>query len=158
MASAVAELWIARPKVMMNGSTVILCERTLKWAAALRRHLPAAVRLRQTRALAECAAELDAAPTSFVVVELSEAGLPRVLAFLAELARRWPHAAALVVAERPLAEHEWLVREAGAVHFDVSPRAAADWARIAQNHFRRAPQQASPLAALAGQELPWEES
>ena len=123
---------------MMNGSTVILCERTLKWAAALRRHLPAAVRLRETRALAECAAELDAAPTSFVVVELSEAGLPRVLAFLAELARRWPHAAALVVAERPLAEHEWLVREAGAVHFDVSPRAAADWARIAQNHFRRA--------------------
>ncbi len=143
--------------MITDAPAVIVCERTLKWAAALRRHLPANARLRETRALGECAVELDAAPESFLVLELSESNLPRVLAFLAELARRWPRAAALVVAEPSLAEHQWLVREAGAVHFDVSPRAAAVWAELATSHFQQSPEQCSALAAIAPHEPLWKE-
>jgi len=142
---------------MATSATVIVCEQRGKWAAALRRHLSPTVRLRETRALAECAVELDSAPASFLVLELRESNLPRLLTFLAESSRLRPRAAMLVVAEPHLAEHEWPVREAGAVHFDVSTRAAAAWATLAEKHFERTPDESSPLAELVGGPLPWEE-
>ena len=64
---------------------------------------------------------------------------------------------AIVVAPRELAQYEWLRAEVGAIHFDVSPRAADAWARSAARHFERTPDETSPLAALVGQPLPWEE-
>ena len=98
---------------------LMVCERSGPWAAALRRELAeAGVRVWETRSLAECWESLAAAPASFLIVELTLARCRRpVAADGAAAARlsRWPEVA--VVAARPLAGWQWLVREAGAVDF-----------------------------------------
>lgn len=145
-------------KQVMNKPGVIVCERSGAWATAIRRYLPAEIRLRQTRGLAECAAELSAAPQSLLALELTPGNLAGVLGLLSGLGRKFPLAAAVVLAERGLERYEWLLREAGAVHFTASPREPDDLARLAIRHFSRISPPRAHFAAQIWDALPWSEA
>jgi hypothetical protein len=48
-----------------------------------------------------------------------------------------------------------LLREAGAVHFTVSPRSLPGWTRSVVRHFERLPAPRANLAADVWNTLPW---
>lgn len=101
---------------------------------------------------------LAEAPGSFIVFELTPKNGAWLIDVLVELHRCWPGARAAVVADRSLTEWEWLVREAGAVHFLTSPRKLAPLVEVACRHLAAAPapRQTLPERIWAG--LPWGES
>ncbi len=142
----------------MREPALIVCERSGLWAAAIGRCLPVEIAMRQTRSLAECAAELAAAPESLLALELSRQNVAGILALLSSLGRQYPSAAALVLAERGWESYEWLLREAGTMHFTTSPRQPDELVRLVAGHISRqsAPQQ--NFAAQIWDALPWSPS
>lgn len=131
---------------------VIACERSGRWAAALRREL---VEVYETRGLAECWEMLARWPASFLVVELPEHDVAPLVDYLAMLEREFPLARAAVVADRRRQAYQWLLREAGAVHFVTSPRELATLAQAIRRHLERAPTPQLSLAQQVWAELPW---
>jgi hypothetical protein len=131
---------------------LIVCERTGCWAVALRREL--GVRVWETRTPADCRDELARSPASFVVVELGK-NPGGVLRLLVQQPRRFPAARMAVVSDRRQADYEWLMREAGAVHFLCSPRQIRLLARLASHHLAAAPAAPQSLAKRIWTSLPW---
>ena len=132
----------------------IVCERTNRWAVALRRAMPEAP-LRETRTLDECRAELDLAPAGVVALELTAAKADETADFVTEVVRRYPSARVAVLADRGLGEHEWLLRELGAVAWTDSPRELAAIVEVARRHLASA---VAPRPGLREQmlaRLPW---
>lgn len=135
---------------------LIVCERSGRWAVGLRRELGAAEpRVHETRSVAECWEVLAASPASFVVVELTSAGAGELLRRMARLGRDFPLARVVVVADRCLASHEWLMREAGAIHFTCSPRQLGPVARMASRHLEQAPAPQRTVTQRIWASLPW---
>ncbi|MEX0678528.1 MAG: hypothetical protein WD063_15715 [Pirellulales bacterium] len=143
---------------MANKPSVIVCERRGIWAAGLRRHLPREIRVCETRLLADCRRELAGAPPSLVVVELSESNLAAALDLVADAVRRFPLARVVAVAERGWEPYEWLLREAGAIHFTTQPRKADTLARLAVRHVARVPLPRTTLVAEIWDSLPWHDT
>lgn len=136
---------------------LIVCERTGRWAMALRHELTGAgVRVWETRTLADCWGELAESPASFVVLELDRhvAGL---LHYLARQPREFPLARLAVVADRSQAGHEWVVREAGAVCFLASPRRVGPLAQLVCRHLAQVPLPQQSLTDRIWASLPWPE-
>jgi len=155
---------------------LILCERTGRWAAALRRELereegtgtscaeqPAAVsgktrvspsppRIEETRSLAHAFRALAEAPASFLIVELSRANADSLLDRMAELGRWFPLARLAVLSDRRLSGYGWLMREAGAVWHTCSPRRLAPLAAL---HLATAPSPRRGLREQIWAGLPW---
>jgi len=146
------------PQAKMSKPGVITCERRGLWAAGMRRHLPEDIRLRETRHLPDCLIELQTTPQSLVAVELTPANVERVLAFVVEVERRFPLARVIVVAERGMESHEWLLREAGAMHFTTSPREPETLARLAVRHAAQTPLPRTTLMKQIWDLLPWAEA
>ena len=135
---------------------LIVCERTGRWAVALRREVDGSdVRVHETRSIAECWQQLAESPAGFVVVELTGSNLSSLLERLARLPRELPLARVAVVADRRLAKYEWLIREAGAVHFTCSPRQLGPLARAAAGHLDQAPSPPKTLVEQIRAGLPW---
>jgi len=135
---------------------LVVCERTGRWAVALRRELAGAgVRLREARNLADCWEGLAASPASFLVIELRASTLEELLRFTARLQQDFPIARLAVVADRRLAAYEWLMREAGAVHFTCSPRQLGPLARLACRHLAQVPTPPQTLTERIWASLPW---
>ncbi len=147
---------------------VIVCERTGRWAAALRSvSVSRANRIHETRSLPECWEVLAGAPASLVVVELTPANLANLLTRLQRLNRDYPLARAVVVTDRRLAdgarstEHDrsaswrWLAYEAGAIHFTCSPREMPVVADIARRHLAQAPHGKKNVVEAIWDRLPW---
>jgi ActR/RegA family two-component response regulator len=145
-----------RSTVNQNATArLIVCERTDRWAIALRRELTdAGVRVWETRTLFDCWNELAQSPASFVVLELG-ADVDGLLHRIARLSREYPMARAAVTADRSLAAYEWLMREAGAIHFVCSPRRVGLLARLACRHLAEAPQPQQDFAERIWANLPW---
>jgi hypothetical protein len=137
----------------MDTARLITCERRGSWAAALRRESDYTVY--ETRALAACWRELTCRPHSFVVLELTGDNGELLIGRLCQLGREFPGVAAVVVAERRLRRLEWLTREAGAVHFEVSPRRLRFVAEMARRHLSIAPAADLTLSERLLQSLPW---
>ncbi len=147
---------------------LIVCEHAGRWAVALRRELAARpfggarsvphrweLRVYETRSLADCWEMLAEAPASFVIVELSTGGAAALLGQMARLGRDFPLARVAVVADRSLAGYQWLMREAGAVHFVCSPRQAGPLAHLAAGHLAQAPAPRRSLTQQIWAGLPW---
>ena len=97
---------------------LIVCERTGEWSTALRVELAeSGVRLWECRRLAEAWSALGESTGAFVIAEATRENLAELLERLSWLDRDFPLVRAAAVAERGLAQYEWPVREAGAVHF-----------------------------------------
>jgi hypothetical protein len=140
-----------------TAAKLIVCERTGRWAVALRRELAeSGVRVWETRTLADCRDELVENPASFAVVELGT-NLGGLLRLLASQPRRFPAARLAVVANRSQADYEPLIREAGAVHFLCSPRKAGLLARLACRHLAQVPPPQQSFAERIWASLPWGE-
>ena len=138
-----------------TAARLIVCERTGRWAVAMRRELAeAGVRVWETRTAADCRDRLIESPASFVVVELggNVAGLLRLLA---RLTRQFSAARLAVAADHSHAGYEWLMREAGAVHFLCSPRQVGLLARLACRHLAQVPPPSQSLAERIWMGLPW---
>lgn len=134
---------------------LIVCERTGRWAVALRRELAeSGVRVWETRTLADCRDELVECPASFAVIELG-ANVTALLRFFAGQTKRFPAARFAVVANRSHADYEALMREAGAVHFLCSPRRVGLLARLACRHLAQVPPPQQSMAERIWAGLPW---
>lgn len=141
----------------MPPARLICCEKTGRWAVAFRRELGGKHRVYETRSLADCLTELAASPASWVVLEATEVNVDSLAMRLTELRRRFPLARAMVCGERAVSPHEWLLREAGAVHAVFSPRDLAPSARMAVRHLAAAPEPAGTLRERIWARLPWGE-
>jgi hypothetical protein len=148
-ATALLPAYRAQPRV-------IVCERGGAWAVALRRELgEAAPGVHQTNSLADCWDALAAAPASLLVVELTARGAASLLDRIGRLPREFPLARVVVVADRRLRAYQWLMREAGAVHFTCSPRRMAAVARLARRHMAQIPQPPQDAVERIWAGLPW---
>jgi len=135
---------------------LIVCERRGHWAAALRRELSeSGLRVWETRLLADCWQSLTVAPASFLVVELSLGNAEALLGRMMRLPTEYPLARVAVVAERRLTAYEWLVREAGAVHFVSSPRELGPLAQIGFRHMAAVPPPHKTFVERVWDGLPW---
>lgn len=135
---------------------LIVCERTGRWAMALRRELAGTdIRPRETRSLADAWDALTRSPSSFIVVELSAGNAPELLRRLERLGHDYPLARAAVVSHRRLAPFETLLREAGAVHYVCSPRRLPALADVLARHLAQAPAPPRGWAERVWAGLPW---
>lgn len=132
---------------------VVVCEWTGSWATALRREGIAAPV--ETRTLAEAWKLLGRWPASFLVLELSDRTLEGLLVRLPRMARDYSLARAAVVAGRPWQSYEWLAREAGAVHFLVSPRRLRPLVELIGRHLAQSPAEELTLREQIWARLPW---
>jgi hypothetical protein len=140
----------------MSTPKLILCEKSPRWAIALRRSLGRdAPILAQTRALPACGRELASAPASLVAVEIVPGNVEHVLAAWADWSGQFPAARLVALADRPLAAAESLLREGGACSVVTSVRHAGRVARLALRHLALVPQPALPLREAIWQRLPW---
>ena len=139
-----------------SSARLIVCERAGQWAVGLRRELPApGIRVLETRSAAECWNTLARWPASFLVVELTRSNAEALIERMASLGRHFPLARVAVVAGRRHARCEWLLREAGAVHFTVSPRRLGPLARLAVRHLAAAPRPELTVTERMWASLPW---
>ena len=94
---------------------LIVCERTGRWAVALRRELAdAGVRVWETRTLAGCREELEQSPASFVALELT-GDLLALLRFMVRQSHDFPAArlAAVDSGEWSVKNGDWQARGRG---------------------------------------------
>jgi hypothetical protein len=136
---------------------MIVCERRDVWAPALRRTLGSAIELRVTRSLAECADELAAAPGCLLAVELTARIAAALAAFVDRVNQRGAPARVVVLAERGLAEYEEWMREAGAVHFETSPRRLGRLSGLVARHASKVAAPATSIRERIWMRLPWGE-
>lgn len=138
----------------------IVCERTGKWAAALRREATVGeTNVVEVRQPDELAAAIHATPwATVVVVELRSEGLAASLDALVATERQRYRILPVAVADEELADLELLAREAGAVHFLTSPRRIMEFVSLGQRHQARVPAPAQSLRERVLAELPWSET
>ncbi|MBN2024766.1 MAG: hypothetical protein JW809_18450 [Pirellulales bacterium] len=137
---------------------LLVCERAGRWAAAIRREWKGQCALVPTENLDACWRRLAEAPSSFVAVELTAENLDPLIERLSQLSRAYPLARVAVVGQSEATEHQWLLREAGAVHVVASRRHAGGLARLARRHLDRAPQPPKDAITQIRSRLPWRPS
>lgn len=168
----------------MSGPEWILCERTNRWASALRTALSrerssqdGMPRLYEVRSLRDLSARLAARPDSLVLIEVDRATVGAVLAWLADAQRRYSDArfAALFDSElaRPPSTRATPPRnnrqdaldaviEAGACDVALSPRHLRGILALGRRHANRlAARPTMPddrsITAWAWASLPWQD-
>lgn len=140
----------------MPSAQLIICEKSGRWALALRSALRGSVRLVETRALTQCEAALVAAPTSFVALAITDKNLSQALDLLARMGHDFPAARLIALLEPESESTEALLRESGAADVFHSPQDAPAIARLALRHSAQAPAEDRPLRELVAARLPWQ--
>jgi hypothetical protein len=134
----------------------IVCERSGEWAVALRRCADdPAVSLGAARGLIDAGEQLASAPASFVVIELEPRNASQLPQAVARWVDRFPSARFAVVAKRPMADYEALMREAGAIDFVTSPRDLRGICLHARRHLALAAPAEPALREQLLARLPW---
>jgi hypothetical protein len=143
----------------------IVCERTSRWASALRMALAAhgtPHRLRELRHLAELDAELTARPAALAAIEIHRGNFANLLSWLPTARERHVHARCVVLLDRSLADNldaacDALV-EAGAQAIATSPRRLDAVVALGTRHAEtaRTIDENTPLVAQAWASLPWQ--
>jgi hypothetical protein len=140
----------------MATARFLVCEKTGRWAAALRRELAGAeMRVLERRSLAECRRELERSPASFVAVELTSANVAKVAEWIESVCREFPQARIAVLGRREVREYEGAVREAGAIHVTFSPRRVGAVVRLARRRLASAPPEELNFRDRLWKRLPW---
>jgi hypothetical protein len=141
----------------MSQCRFLLCEKTSRWAVALRRALGERGRwLVETRSLPQCGRELKAFPASLVAVEISESNAEAALGAIARWSQRFPSAHVMALIDSSLTAAEPLIREAGAIGVLASTRDAIAAANLFGRHAVLAPALVGPLEQSILAELPWQ--
>jgi hypothetical protein len=139
----------------MKASTVILCECSGRWAAAILRNLPATAQLVQVRGRDQCLAHVTDAPTSIVALEVTSANAQEIVELASHVARRYPWSTIVVLAGEEMVDCQQLAREAGAAHVFSSPRDLGGWRQTVERHFARIPLEPLEFAESVWHSLPW---
>ncbi len=135
---------------------LIICERSGLWSVALRGELAeAGVRLWECRSLPEAWEALAQTPSAFVIAEAVRENLDNLLRRMAWFSRDFPQGRIAVVAQKNMARFEWLLREAGAVHFLTSPRRLTPLAGLVVRHLANVPLPAQTMVQRIWASLPW---
>jgi hypothetical protein len=141
----------------MSQCRFLLCEKTSRWAVALRRALGERGRwLVETRSLPQCGRELRIFPASLVAVEIGEGNLEAALLAMARWSRRFPAANLIALIDTSLTAAEPLIREAGAIRVLASTRDAAAVAELFGRHAALIPADDGPLEQSILAALPWQ--
>lgn len=150
----------------------IVCERSGRWAAALRRAVgPVASdrrQLHEARSLGELTARLDELPRAVALVEVRRTNLAETLTWLADVSSLHPQARCVALLDCETFEHEVrngvaeVVLAAGAVDVTDSPRHLRQVLAVGRRH-ATAPVETPPglddrqsLAEWAWALLPWQ--
>jgi hypothetical protein len=134
----------------------ILCEKSTRWAAALRAALTKSQpQIIETRSLPGCEEALAASPASFIAVEVTIANLETALAFLRRTPSHFPNAATVALLSPETLAAAALLREAGAIDVAASVLASPRLARLAQRHHAQVPAEPLTLSEFVAQRLPW---
>jgi hypothetical protein len=168
----------------MSEIDLLVCERTGRWAAALRVAVARQAgissrepRIYETRSLEELAERLETRPLSLALLEVHLSTLGKLLSCLADHSRRFPRVRfvallddALGIAasreiKQPSGSSQDVVAallEAGAVDFAHSPRRLQHVFALAERHAaiaadaNRQPNPAQSIADWAWSQLPWQ--
>ncbi len=135
---------------------LILCEQSGIWAAAMRRAYPQVSRY--WRRFPTWWASWEAfrqRPQSFLVVELTSENLSEILNALRWMECFAPGGRLAVLADRRWAGLEWMLREAGIVHWTTSLRAVGPLVEMALGHLKRSARPAATLRERIWRRLPW---
>lgn len=140
----------------MPTSQLIICEKTGKWAAALRRQLakPTADRLFETRLIEDCEQQLVAKPCSIAAIEQTWNNYDSVLALLSRITRGVPLARAIILDETRDTGLSRLDQLSGAIHVTSSRLRLRHAARLVMRHLAKFPARSSLREDLIGW-LPW---
>jgi hypothetical protein len=144
---------------------LMVCERTSRWASALRMALAGAgepCHLRETRRLAELDAELAERPASIVAIEVHRDNLANVLDWLSKARQHFSQRRFVALADQSLAA-DWdavadALNEVGVDALAASPRrldAVLDLARL-QAKSPSIVDESVPLTARVWASLPWQ--
>jgi hypothetical protein len=143
----------------------IVCERTSRWASAMRMALAAGgvpYRLRELRHLSELDADLVARPTALAAIEIHRDNFAELLAWLPTVRERRRHARCIALLDGSLADDLDEVRdalvEAGAQAVATSPRRLAAVIVFGARHAETAEivGENAPLVAQVWASLPWQ--
>jgi hypothetical protein len=139
-----------------KSARLVICERTGRWAVALRRELAGAgLRIWETRSLTDCEEMLAESPASFVVLELSKQKNEEIFKYISNWERVFPLFRFAIVADRGLVSYRWLMQEAGATDFLTSIRKIGEIAQIACRHLAQVPPVPQNLTERIWANLPW---
>ncbi|MGA2259321.1 MAG: hypothetical protein ABSG53_32000 [Thermoguttaceae bacterium] len=143
-------------RVESSSARLVVCERSGSWSVALRGELAeAGVRVWEYRTLPEAWEALAQTPAAFVIAEATRENLDNLLQRMIWMSRDFPQARIAVVGQRNMARFEWLLREAGAVHFLTSPRRLAPLAGLVVRHLANAPLPPQTMLERIWGSLPW---
>lgn len=135
---------------------LIICEKTNRWAVALRRALGRQASLvRETRSLPECQRAAITAPASFVALQVTETNLDGALGLIQTCSRLLPNVRFAALIDPALQDAIGALREAGAVHVVDTTASAEELAKIALRHIALARPELLPLREQIWQRLPW---
>lgn len=141
----------------MSPPKLIVCEKSPRWAIALRRALcTGGSAVGEVRSLAACSRELFHSPHSIVAVETSTATIESILAAWTDWSRRDEQARLIILGDALLLPAELLLREAGVIAIATSIRQTDRVARLAEKHLSQAPRPNLPLREAIWQRLPWQ--
>jgi hypothetical protein len=140
----------------MPAASVIVCEKSPRWAAALRGAVDSAgPALLECRSLAQAVRALEESPASLLAVETTAANLSSVVQLLDRLGRQFGQSRCAALFEANCGSWEPLVREAGAIDVLHSTLEAPRLARLARRHLALAPVENLDLDDWISQRMPW---
>lgn len=139
-----------------SSARLIVCEASGSWSIGLRGELAeTGVRVWECRRLPEAWEALAQTPAAFLIADAAPENIEDLLRRMAWFSRDFPHARIAVVAQRCMTRFEWLLREAGAVHFLTSPRRLAPLAGLVLRHLANVPPPSQTMVEHVWASLPW---
>ncbi len=140
----------------MSTCRLIVCERTSRWATAVRAELAGrTLAIVETRSLAGCQEALADAPLSLAAIEVTAANFDAVRQFTMQVSRGFPQAAILALLAADAADADLLLREAGAVDCAASVLDVPRLVRLARRKLALAPPRDTTLSEFVADRLPW---
>lgn len=119
---------------------LILCEKSGRWAAWLRRLAGGEARwIVETRSLPQLRRELGEHPASLCGMEATRRNVGQVVQSIARIRDDFPAAGIVVLCDNETAAYEAVIREAGAAQVIASPRQVDPLHRIWRRHCRQHP-------------------
>jgi len=139
----------------MTAAKIIVCEKSPRFAVALRSSGGQTLPLIEIRGLTQCEHALAEAPASLAAIEITAANLTSALPFISRIARHFPRARWVAMIRPELAQAASLLREAGALDVLSSTLEAPRLARLARRHLALIPAADESLAEWIGGQMPW---
>ena len=157
----------------MPTAPLIICEKSGRWALAVRSVLRGSLRsdsvgglrsdsvggglrIVETRTVTHGYEALAAAPASLVALEITGKNLSTALDFVAHVHQNFPAACVVALLDPSSESAAALLREAGVADVFCSPLESAAIACLAQRHADLAPADDRPLRESLAARLPWQ--